>query len=286
MAALAEAKAALSERVVGSFDQSPNGRLGSVCKSLVKHLHAFVNEVEPSEKEWMEALNFLTAVGKTCTDVRHEYILLSDVLGVSSLVDIINHGSSDERATEPTVLGPFHVEGSDVMENGASIVRRHLDTDVPARIHGKITDVDGKPIVGAVIDVWETDSNGLYDIQEDTELTGNLRGKFMTDEAGRYSFIAVRPVSYQIPNDGPVGKLLRTTGRHTWRAAHIHAQVTAKGYAQLTTHIFDSICPYLETDTVFGMKHSLIREFREVGDGTVEAEFDIVLMESPEPLDS
>jgi protocatechuate 3,4-dioxygenase beta subunit len=271
-------KDAITEQVIASFGNASNPRTSQLYQGLVKHLHAFINDVKPTNDEWMTAIQFLTAVGKKCNDKRQEFILLSDVFGVSGLVDIVNFGSDDPRATEPTVLGPFHVDHDNFYDNGASIVHRPLDTDVPTKVFGKVLDVHGNPIVGAVVDVWETDSNGKYDIQEDPDgLMGNLRGKFTADESGRYSFNTIRPVSYQVPGDGPVGELLRSAGRHNWRAAHIHAIVTADGFNRIVTHIFDSACPYIKGDAVFGVKKSLIRDFQQLEDGSMQVEFDFVL---------
>ena len=247
-------------------------------QSAVKHLHAFATEVKLTEEEWFYAIDFLTRTGKMCDDVRQEFILLSDTMGLSSLVDLINHSKNDDRATEPTILGPFHVKNAKMLEKGQSIVSRELSQGEPTIVRGKVIDVDGNPIGGALIDVWQTDANGLYDIQESGDVSGNLRGRFLSDSDGTYEFRTIRPVPYPIPNDGPVGNMLRAVGRHEWRAAHIHAIVAADKYRSVTTHIFDSSSKYLDSDTVFGVKGSLIKVFIPQSDGTLLLNHNFVLV--------
>jgi protocatechuate 3,4-dioxygenase beta subunit len=268
----------LTTEVIASFDKTSDPRLKEIMQSLVKHVHSFAKEVRLTDEEWMFAIEFLTATGKMCSDVRQEFILLSDTLGLSSLVDLINHAKGDERATEPTILGPFHVQNSPVLKYGDSIIQRSLDNGEPALVRGRVVDVNGKPIAGALLDVWQTDANGLYDIQESTEVSGNLRGRFNSRDDGGYAFQTIRPVPYPIPDDGPVGKMLRSVNRHPWRAAHIHAIVSAPGYRSVTTHIFDEDSKYLDSDTVFGVKDSLIKKFVPQGDGTLLLEYDFVLV--------
>ena len=269
----------LTAEVIASFNRTTDPRLKEIMQSLVKHIHSFAKEVRLSDEEWMFAIEFLTATGKMCSDVRQEFILLSDTLGLSSLVDLINHAKGDERATEPTILGPFHVQNSPVLKYGDSIIQRTLDIGEPALVRGRVVDVNGKPIAGALLDVWQTDANGLYDIQESTEVSGNLRGIFHSRDDGGYAFQTIRPVPYPIPDDGPVGKMLRSVNRHPWRAAHIHAIVSAPGYRSVTTHIFDEDSKYLDSDTVFGVKGSLIKKFLPQSDGTLLLEYDFVLVQ-------
>ena len=269
----------LTEEVIASFSKTTDPRLKEIMQSLVKHIHSFAKEVRLSDEEWMFAIEFLTATGKMCSEVRQEFILLSDTLGLSSLVDLINHAKGDERATEPTILGPFHVQNSPVLKYGDSIIQRTLDIGEPALVRGRVVDVNGKPIAGALLDVWQTDANGLYDIQESTEVSGNLRGRFNSRDDGGYAFQTIRPVPYPIPDDGPVGKMLRSVNRHPWRAAHIHAIVSAPGYRSVTTHIFDEDSKYLDSDTVFGVKGSLIKKFLPRSDGTLLLEYDFVLVQ-------
>lgn len=270
----------LTEEVIASFDNTSNPRLKELMQALVKHLHAFAKEVRITDEEWFYAIDFLTQTGKMCSDVRQEFILLSDTLGLSSLVDLINHAKGDDRATEPTILGPFHVSNSRLLNYGDSIILRELTEGEPAIVRGRVLDVDGNPIAGAMIDVWQTDANGLYDIQESNEVSGNLRGLFKTEPDGSYEFKTIRPVPYPIPADGPVGKMLRSVNRHEWRAAHIHAIVEAPGYKQVTTHIFDKESKYLDSDTVFGVKGSLIKEFKKQEDGNLLLEYDFILVKA------
>jgi protocatechuate 3,4-dioxygenase beta subunit len=250
-----------------SADADP--RLARVCEALVRHLHAFVKEVEPTQEEWMQGIRFLTETGHMCTDWRQEFILLSDALGVSMLVDAINN-RKPSGATESTVLGPFHVEGVRELPDGASIC---LDgKGEPLVVAGRVTDTSGRPIPGALLDVWQANDEGFYDVQQEgVQPRGNLRGIFRTDAEGRYRFRTVRPRCYPIPHDGPVGRLLEALGRHPWRPAHIHIRATAPGHEPVTTHVFDPDDPYIRSDAVFGVKESLLGDFRRVEDAA-EAE--------------
>lgn len=244
------------ERLAGTADP----RLRRVMLALVRHLHAFVREVELTEAEWFQAIEILTETGRLwCSDRRQEFILFSDTLGVSMVVDLLNH-RKPEGATESTVFGPFHRQGAPEMPPGGNIAP--LDhAAVPALIGGRVLDLDGRPIAGALLDVWQAQSNGLYDSQ-DAHVEGlHMRGRFRTDAEGRYLVRTVRPVHYPIPADGPVGQMLRATGGHPWRPAHIHFVVSAEGYEPVTTHIFDRGDEYLESDAVFAVKDSLICDF-------------------------
>jgi hydroxyquinol 1,2-dioxygenase len=249
----------ITAEVLARFSETPDPRLRRIMLSLITHLHAFVKEVELTESEWFQAIEILTQAGKMCSDKRQEFILFSDTLGVSMVVDLIDH-RKPEGATESTVFGPFHRLGAPEMPPGGNIA--HRDTaGVPTLVRGRVLDLDGKPIAGAVLDVWQTQTNGLYDSQ-DQGLDGlHMRGKFTTDAAGSYLIRTVRPVNYPIPSDGPVGAMLKATGRHPWRPAHIHFVVSADGYGPVTTHIFDRTDPYLESDAVFAVKDSLICDF-------------------------
>jgi protocatechuate 3,4-dioxygenase beta subunit len=191
-----------------------------------------------------------------CTDRRQEFILLSDTLGLSMLVDLVNHAAGGS-ATESTVLGPFHVEGSPWRSNGDSITE-DLGAQ-PLLVSGHVRDTSGRPLPGATVDVWQNASNQLYAVQDDGQSPENLRGRFRTGHDGAFAFRTVRPVDYPIPDDGPVGRMLHATGRHPWRPAHIHCIVSADGFIPVTTHVFDSASPYLESDVVFGVKQSLVR---------------------------
>jgi len=267
----------LTDQVVSRIEATPDPRLREVMSALVRHLHAFAKEVRLTEEEWLEGIRFLTSTGKICDDVRQEFILLSDTLGLSSLVDVVNHSDVDSLATEPTILGPFYVPASPQREFGASMVE-YDDGGEPAVLRGVVRDESGKPIPGASLDVWQNSATGFYAVQQ-PEIQGptNLRGVYRTDDQGRYEIRTVRPVPYPIPDDGPVGRLLADTGRHPWRAAHIHAKVSADGFVPLTTHLFDRESDYLDSDTVFGVKESLIEDFVAAEDGTLLCEHDFVL---------
>ena len=248
------------EEVQKSFDDSINPRLVEVMRAAVKHLHAFTAEVGLTHKEWFAGIDFLTQTGKMCDEVRQEFILLSDTLGVSMLLEMINYAAS-EKATEPTVFGPFHIDGSPHRKNGESIVDHLNDTDEPMVLNGVVKDTNGKPIAGAELDVWQVQSNAMYDVQEGSDWR-NMRGIFTTDAQGKFEIRTVRPVDYTVPDDGPVGKMLRAAGRDKWRPAHVHTVVSAKGYIPVITHLFDSESPYLKNDVVFGVRESLIADMK------------------------
>jgi catechol 1,2-dioxygenase len=249
-------------------DVSP--RMRRVMSAVVKHLHELTIEVEPTHDEWKQAIEFLTEVGHTCTDWRQEFILLSDVLGVSMLVETIN-SRRPSGATENTVLGPFYVPEAPRYPNGSNIC---LDAKgEPLVVRGRVTDLDGKPIPGALVDVWQTNDDGFYDVQQKgVQPDWNLRGVFTAEEDGSYWYRSTKPRFYPIPDDGPVGKLLEKLGRHPNRAAHIHFIVSAPGYDPVITHIFTDDCQYLYEDAVFGVRESLIANFKTISDAAEEAE--------------
>ena len=255
----------------GSKTEDPRSR--QIITSLIKHVHAFVKDVELTEEEWFKAIMFLTRTGQTCDDKRQEFILLSDVLGVSMLVDAINHPKSG-KGTESTVLGPFYVSGAPEYENGASIIKQQYASEV-ALVQGKVTDPDGNPIAGAKLDVWQTAANGYYDVQDQSMPENNMRGIFTTDAEGNYIFVTEKPLSYSIPTDGPVGDLLRTSSRHGMRPAHIHFIVSADGYESLTTHVFSDGDEYLDSDAVFATKSSLIGYYSESDDAETAARYSL-----------
>ena len=260
MAAMTPAQ--LTERVLAAYQGTPDPRLRELLTALISHLHAFAVQTRLTQQEWLAGLEFLTATGRKCDDRRQEFILLSDVLGLSSLVDLVN---AADGATESTVLGPFYVPGAPERRMGEQLGRP--EDGSPALVRGQVTDLAGRPLDGATLDIWQASSNGLYDTQDPRQPPFNLRGIFRTGPDGRFEFRTVRPASYPVPADGPVGDLLRGSARHGWRAAHVHAIVSAPGYRQVTTHIFDAQNPYLDSDTVFGVKDSLIRQFRPTGPG-------------------
>ena len=250
----------LTEQVLAAYAGTADARLRELFAALIRHVHAFAVETGLTPREWLEGLEFLTATGQKCNAERQEFILLSDVLGLSSLVDLVN---AADGATESTVLGPFYIPGAPTRPMGAHIGRP--EDGSPVQVRGTVTDEQGRPLDGATLDVWQCSGNGLYDIQDPAQPRFNLRGVFVTGADGGYVFRTARPVSYPVPADGPVGRLLSASGRHNWRATHIHAIVSAPGRRSVTTHIFDVACPYLDSDTVFGVKDSLVREFRPSG---------------------
>jgi catechol 1,2-dioxygenase len=252
------------EVVTGRNTKARDARLKQVMEVVTRKLHEAVKELEPTQDEWMEAIFFLTRTGHTCTDWRQEFILLSDVLGVSMLVDAINN-RKPSGASESTVLGPFHVADAPELPMGANICLDQKGEDMV--ISGRILDTDGRPIENAVLDVWQANDEGFYDVQQKgIQPDFNLRGVFRTGKDGHYWFRAVKPKYYPIPDDGPVGKLLDELGRHPFRPAHLHYIIKADGFETLTTHIFDPDDPYIHSDAVFGVKESLLAEFRSTND--------------------
>ena len=245
--------------VIASFSSTPDPRLRELLDGLVKHLHAFVRETEPTIAEWEHAIDFLTRTGQKCDDERQEFILLSDVLGISMLVETINNRKSG-AATESTVLGPFHVVASPRRELGDSIDL--IGTGRPCVVRGRVLATDGTPLAGAQLDVWQANDQGFYDVQQpDVQPRENGRGLFTAGQDGAFWFRTIVPSHYPIPTDGPAGELLTATRRHPYRPAHIHFIVSSPGYRTLTTHIFVAGSEYLESDAVFAVKKSLIAEF-------------------------
>jgi catechol 1,2-dioxygenase len=252
-------------------------RLQTVMASLVKHLHAFIKDVQLTQEEWEAAIGFLTRTGQICGNERQEFILLSDTLGASMLVDAINH-RRPAGATENTVLGPFHVVGAPEREMGASIT---LDgKGETCAFEGRVVDINGNPVAGARLDVWSDNPDGFYDVQQPgIQPKWNNRGIFTTGEDGHYRFIGIKPVSYPIPDDGPVGKMLAALGRHPYRPAHMHFIVTAPGFEKIVTHTFAGDDAYLNSDAVFGVKETLVAPFERASDGSTvwRSPFDFVL---------
>ncbi len=249
----------ITAEVVQRFAQTSQPRLREIMLSLIGHLHEFVKEVNLTEAEWFQAIEILTEAGHMNSDKRQEFILFSDTLGVSMVVDLLNHRKPD-GATKSTVFGPFHRQNATELPWGGNIA--HLDhKGAPTLVSGRVLDLDGRPVAGALLDVWQAQTSGLYNSQDPNLHELHMRGKFRTDAEGRFLVRTVLPVNYPIPSDGPVGAMLRATGGHPWRPAHIHFVVSAAGYEPVTTHIFDRTDEYLGSDAVFAVKDSLICDF-------------------------
>ena len=255
---------ALTDEVIRSLQNTPDARTKTILTSLVHHLHDFVRDIEPSFAEWATAIGFLTEVGQKCDSARQEFVLLSDVLGVSMLVETINDQQSP-GATDSTVLGPFHMTESPRRRLGDTI--DDVGSSHELVIAGTVSSTTGQPLAHATVDVWQCNEDGFYDVQQpDIQPAGNGRGLFTTDAHGRFWFRTVKPSHYPIPTDGPVGTLLDTTRRHPYRPAHVHFIANAADHRPLTTHIFVPESPYLDSDAVFAVKQSLIGKL-----GTVDA---------------
>ena len=265
----------ITPAVIARLADTEDPRLKQILGALVTHLHDFAREVNLTEDEWMQGIRFLTATGQKCDAKRQEFILLSDTLGLSMLVVAMNH-AKPAGATEATVFGPFHVEDAPRVEQGADLAGGA--PGVPFFVEARVRDLAGRPIAGAEVDVWQADDDGLYDVQR-PELgdTRRARGVLHADAAGVVRFRTVTPTAYPVPTDGPVGRMLLASGRHPWRPAHLHFRIRAPGFETLVTHIFRDGDPYLDSDTVFGVRSSLIGQFvrHETGvapDGSTAAE--------------
>ena len=259
----------LAQAVVDRMADCPDPRFKEVMSALVRHAHAFALEVQLTPDEWMAGIQFLTAAGQMCDEKRQEFILLSDTLGVSMLVVAMAQAraaaahqpaSAAQPPTEATVLGPFFREGAPEVALGADIGAGHPGT--PAYYHGRVTDTAGRPIAGCVLDVWSGDGEGSYDMQKGPDAGMSLRARLRTDREGRYRFWSVKPAFYPVPDDGPAGRMLRRMGRHPNRPAHMHMMLQAPGYERLVTHLFVAGSPYLDSDVVFGVRDSLVVDFK------------------------
>jgi protocatechuate 3,4-dioxygenase beta subunit len=226
----------LTRDVIDRMKDAENPRLREVLALVVRHVHAIVREANITHDEWWRAIDFLTRAGKMCSESRQEFILLSDILGISMLVDAIDHVGGP-GLSESTVLGPFYAGPQRELAPGESILLREEEAD-PLEMRGQVRDSQGRPIVNALVEVWQTAPNQLYDVQDQEQPKGHLRGSFRTDAAGTFRFRTITPVSYPIPNDGPAGQLLAAMGRHPFRPAHIHFMISAPGYRTLVTHLF------------------------------------------------
>ena len=254
--------AAVVERLRGMTST----RTREINESLVRHLHGFIREIEPTQDEWCAAIDFLTATGQMCSAARQEFILLSDVLGASMLVDAINNRLPD-AATKTTVLGPFYIAEPPEFDSGALISGDRVGP--PLLVEGRVCGLDGEPIEGATVDTWHSDHEGLYDVQRAHGIEHlTMRARFHTDSRGQFWFRSIVPSCYPIPNDGPVGKLLDAQSRHPFRPAHVHFLISARGFRKLVTHVFIADDPYLDSDVVFGVKDALIRKLEHQAAGT------------------
>jgi hydroxyquinol 1,2-dioxygenase len=253
----------LTAAVVDSFKDTPNPRVKFLLQELTKSLHAFVQKTDLTFEEWEFAIDFLTRTGQKCTPIRQEFILLSDVLGVSMMVVALNHKTAP-GATEATVLGPFFAHGAKEFGYGADLRQGATMKGEDVWVSGRVLSVDGKPIPNAALDIWQAKADGIYDLQTEGEF--ELRGRVTANAKGEYAFASYKPKFYSIPVDGPVGELVRATGNHHMRPAHMHAIVSAPGYQQVITHVFVEGDPYLDGDAVFAVKDSLVGKYKKVND--------------------
>lgn len=264
----------ITQAVIDSFAQTENPRLKEILTSLVTHLHGFARDVKLTEAEWFQAIDFITRCGHITDDKRQEFILLSDVLGLSMLTVAMNN-DKPPGCTEATVFGPFHVEGAPHYALGDDIANGAKGT--PCWVRGRVKGLNGEPIPGAVLDVWQSDEDGLYDVQHEGLGHAQARGVLTADANGEFHFRTIVAVPYAIPHDGPVGQLLQATGRHPWRPAHLHFMVKAPGYETLITHVFRDHSDYLDSDAVFGVRQSLVCDWNQQADGSYAMTYDFVL---------
>lgn len=268
-------EAELLERVLASYGDVPDARLREIMRLLSRSLFDFLGQVRLTRAEWLQAIDFLTRVGKACSVTHQEFILLSDVLGVSSLVELCEQGELTGE-TVGTVLGPVYRDDSPWRPDGASLVEQD-DGGQHLEISGVVRSAAGAPLAGAVVDVWGCASNGLYPSQDATQPPNNLRGRFRTMADGSYRFSTLRPANYSVPTNGPVGELLRATRRSPGRAAHVHLWVRAAGYRDVITHIFDAASVNLGSDAVFSVTPSLVRTMEPAPGQLARVRFDVVL---------
>jgi len=248
----------ITQAAIARHANAKDARLRQVMTSLVQHLHDFAREVRLTEAEWWTGIDFLTRVGHITDDKRQEFILLSDTLGLSMLVTAMNH-SKPAGCTEATVFGPFHVEGAPHYELGADVANGAAGE--PCYVRGTVRDLEGRPVAGATIEVWQADAEGFYDVQRSGLDHHQARGVLQSDEQGGYHFRSIVAEAYPIPHDGPVGQMLQKLGRHPWRPAHLHFMITAPGFETLITHVFRNGDRYLDSDAVFGVRSSLIADW-------------------------
>jgi hydroxyquinol 1,2-dioxygenase len=251
----------VTEAALAQMANTPDPRLKEISDAAVRHLHAFAREVRLTPAEWLAGIQFLTAIGQMCTEYRQEFILLADVLGVSALVNAMHDKKARELGSQSSLLGPFYREGAPELPLGASIVAKPSIEEIV--LYGRVTDNDGKPLAGALVQVWQTSEHGLYDLQANDPNTMDLRANFRADADGRYHFRTVRPLGYSIPMDGPVGAMVRAQNRHGFRPSHIHFLIGADGYRELVTALYFADDEHIDSDTVFGVSGSLVVNAKE-----------------------
>lgn len=260
----------ITDVFLGYFGEDTDPRTREVMQALARHLHDFTREVNLTHEEWRKGLEFLEWAGKITTPERNEFVLLSDVMGLSSLVDMQH---SVEGATSSSVLGPFHVSNPPALAIGGDM-KRDFEGEV-LLVEGTVRDMDGTPIPYAEIDIWQTAPNGMYSSQDPDQHIHSFHGLMTTDGNGRYAFTTVRPVSYTVPDDGPVGEILRAAGRHPWRPSHLHYIVSAPGHRTLVTEVFPDDDPYLDQDTVFGVRDDLVMTYNPQAAGSFPDGFEL-----------
>ena len=253
----------ITDVFMGYMGDDADPRLREVLGSLVKHLHAFAKDVNLTHAEWHKGIEFLERTGDISDAERHEFVLLSDVLGLSSLVDMIN---TRKGGTSSSVLGPFHISGAPPLPIGGDLKGAFEGEVLIAE--GVVQDIEGTPIEGATVDIWQTAPNGLYSSQDKDQDMFSFHGIQTTGPDGRYGFTSVKPVEYTVPTDGPVGDILNATGRHPWRPSHLHFIVKADGFRSLVTEVFPDDDPYLDQDTVFGVRDDLVMAYQEMSAGS------------------
>jgi len=246
----------LTDVVIKSFGRGEDERFKFVISRLATHLHQFARETKLTHEDWRIGLDFLTRAGRMCDLRRNEFILLSDVLGLSSLIDLLN---SSPGETEASNLGPFHAAMSPLVEVGADLIQENKGE--PVLLHGRVLDLEGRPIPHAMLDFWQTAANGLYPAQDPSQRPDNLRCRMLTDDEGNYALKVIRPSPYTVPYDGPVGDLLRAGGRHAWRPAHYHFIVSAPGFRSVVTELFDAEDRYIDEDAAFGVRDGIVVKF-------------------------
>jgi protocatechuate 3,4-dioxygenase beta subunit len=246
----------VTDAALAQMANTDDPRLKQIMDAAVRHLHAFAREVDLTPAEWLTGIQFLTAVGQACTPIRQEFILLSDVLGLSAVVNALHDRKSSETSTQSSLLGPFFREGAPELALGDSVIRNPSVPEIT--VYGQVTDNQGNPVPNALVQVWQTSEHGLYDLQIQAGDTMDMRGNFRCDDQGRYHFRTVRPLGYSIPMDGPTGELVQRQGRHGYRPSHIHMLIGAPGYRELVTALYFGDDDHIDSDTVFGVSQSLV----------------------------